>query len=295
MKYATKMMVVPYVPQILDSDKKFVTDLDIQREELLKNKELNTSDKVNLYNNLNLRYLESLNNYKNKTGETKPEFFEILANEIATKTSELIKDQISVIKSNQINNTKLKKKVPKQQIVTQTKIEADDSNETLNLNETFLNNDLKEDQKDINEENHNGIETNLQEEKKVNNETENLYKDITFLKDNAIQFDDYSSFKPTYERINGLDFIYIKNYKDEVLGMCPNGIDLNGLAQYMKKEGNATLESSYKSGSSNSTKGKLRNQKFLQILGRFKNQSAKGIIKKKINKPKKKWLTKKFF
>ena len=36
MKYATKMMVVPYVPQILDSDKKFVTDLDIQREELLK-------------------------------------------------------------------------------------------------------------------------------------------------------------------------------------------------------------------------------------------------------------------
>ena len=77
--------------------------------------------------------------------------------------------------------------------------------------------------------------------------------------------------------------------------MCPNGIDLNGLAQYMKKEGNETLESSYKSGSTNSVKGKLRNQKFLQILERFKNQSANGIIKKKINKPKKKWLTKKFF
>ncbi len=49
MKYATKLMVVPYVPTIEDPQRKQITDLDAHISEILNNKSINIEGKIKAY------------------------------------------------------------------------------------------------------------------------------------------------------------------------------------------------------------------------------------------------------
>jgi hypothetical protein len=52
MKYATKLMVVPFVKKIEDPETKYVNDLDDGMSEILNNKSLSVTDKISRYNDL---------------------------------------------------------------------------------------------------------------------------------------------------------------------------------------------------------------------------------------------------
>ena len=57
MKYATKFMVVPYVPRLENSDEKFLTNLDSEMSRILTNQKMSTDEKVKMYNQALQRFI----------------------------------------------------------------------------------------------------------------------------------------------------------------------------------------------------------------------------------------------
>ena len=50
MKFATKLMVVPYVNKLEDPVDKYLFDLDIEMSEILERKDISIEEKLSLYN-----------------------------------------------------------------------------------------------------------------------------------------------------------------------------------------------------------------------------------------------------
>ena len=59
MRHATKLMVVPFVPQIQNPTEKLLNDIDEKRIEYLKDKNLTQSQRNQLYNQESIRYVQN--------------------------------------------------------------------------------------------------------------------------------------------------------------------------------------------------------------------------------------------
>jgi hypothetical protein len=99
MRHATKLMVVPYVPQIQNPTEKILNDIDEKRTEYLTNKNLNQSQRNQLYNQESIRYIQNAQKFNNSNKDYEPNFIQLLTAEIADKTYSKIKPQIDSLQS----------------------------------------------------------------------------------------------------------------------------------------------------------------------------------------------------
>jgi len=125
MKYASKLMVVPYVPHIQSKEEHILHNIDEKRNQIIDNPNLSTSDKLKIYNQYSLKYKENLEKF-NQNNKYEPNFIDILTSQIVDKTYEKIKPEldkkatISVIKPENvtpeksfITNNQPKSKIPR--------------------------------------------------------------------------------------------------------------------------------------------------------------------------------------
>jgi len=97
MKYASKFVVVPYVPQIKNPIEDQITSLDQKMSNILHDKSLPVDVKVKLYNKTLLEYNKSLNNYnlttssdsKNKLAEQSSRFVDAMIQKLEPQLTKI--------------------------------------------------------------------------------------------------------------------------------------------------------------------------------------------------------------
>ena len=99
MRHATKLMVVPFVPQIQNATEKILNDIDEKRIEYLKDKNLTQSQRNQLYNQESIRYVQNAQKFNNSNRDYEPNFIQLLTAQIADKTYSKIKPQIDSIQA----------------------------------------------------------------------------------------------------------------------------------------------------------------------------------------------------
>ena len=99
MKYANKLMVVPYVPR-LESNPQEAQILDIDKEmgSILHDQTKNTDQKVKLYNQALVKFNDNLNRYKLVNEERQDQSSQVFSDLITSKVYEKIQPDLEIIK-----------------------------------------------------------------------------------------------------------------------------------------------------------------------------------------------------
>ena len=123
MKYANKLMVVPYVPRINDNPKeKQILSIDQDMEEILKDKTISADQKVRLYNQALLKYNDNLSRYNLSNASEKDQsdniFTDKLASKIGEKLPQLVNIKQEIKNENKEPNTPIKSEVKNKQEVS---------------------------------------------------------------------------------------------------------------------------------------------------------------------------------
>ena len=86
MKYASKLMVVPYVPTIENPEETHVYTVDRDMEDILHNPNItNEDDKIKLYYQALLKYRNVLDRYNMTNASSQNKSMEVFASQIADK------------------------------------------------------------------------------------------------------------------------------------------------------------------------------------------------------------------
>lgn len=123
MKYATKLMVVPYVPKLENPSEKYLVDLDSEMSKVLNDKNLQIDQKVKLYNQTLQRFMVNYDSPINATSTVNFKPIESNENEIKKEKEDIKQD---VKEENKIsldeNLVSIKKTKKKKSNESQTKI-----------------------------------------------------------------------------------------------------------------------------------------------------------------------------
>ena len=109
MKYANKLMVVPYVPRIENPTEKQILSLDQEMELVLNDKNKQVDEKVKMYNQVLTKYISNLKKF-NMTQDNQRDYVEEVSSQIADKMFSKIKPELDSFKNRSIQ------KIPKVQI-----------------------------------------------------------------------------------------------------------------------------------------------------------------------------------
>ena len=99
MKYANKLMVVPYVPRIENPAEKQIFTLDQEMESILNDKTKTIDDKIKLYNQTLSKYNKTLENYNITNATQGQDYVETMASQVADQTYAKFKPDIDALKN----------------------------------------------------------------------------------------------------------------------------------------------------------------------------------------------------
>ena len=283
MKYATKLMVVPYVPRIEVPQESKVLTLDDEIYDIINNKKLSVSDKVQLYNQTLLKYKDNLELYNNNDKIEQKNYIDTISSQFVDKVKKEINHEI---KAESIKNEPIEKN------------EGIENNESIQENDTFFEdtyeNNLQTDQE-------------LQAEKVVEKPIDKKPIDLgKFRKQGNSYYVGKSKleFVELNLDVKGKQISYIvpKGWSSEgrlikLQTDFPNGFNTKELSDYLYEKGVSEIEAYGNIAKATNMKSRNINDKFLEIAEKFKKQTGSGTKLKHLTKSTKKinWLYKKFF
>ena len=94
MKYANKLMVVPYVPRLENPSETQIFSLDNEMQQVLHDKNQHVDQKVKMYNQILSKYMSTLDNYKVSNAYRDEDNQGSFSSQIAEKTYSKIKPEI---------------------------------------------------------------------------------------------------------------------------------------------------------------------------------------------------------
>ena len=109
MKYAHKLMVVPYVPRIENPAETQIFTLDEEMESILSDKTKSIDDKIKLYNQTLSKYNKTLENFNLSNAAQNDNYVETMASQVADKTYSKFKPDIDNLKNKQTQKIITKK------------------------------------------------------------------------------------------------------------------------------------------------------------------------------------------
>ena len=303
MKYAHKLMVVPYIPRIENPVEIQIFTLDQQMESVLNDRAKTIDDKIKLYNQILMKYNTTLQNFNLSNKPEQLNYVDTLSSQVAEKMYSKIKPDLDSI------NEKEPEKIITKRIfhirpknTNKRRIKKDRMNE--DFNKTAFNEELYRTAYD---------NTKLEmsddddEEVEVPQTTNAPYKTYSFLDVKTPEESDESSNKKvTITTDDTADLYMIKtsaNNKQYIVPpkitedafnrmqeAAPNGVLLEDIIKYLKKDGRIDLKQTLQSDRPNLI-SKQRNNFFIQLNKKFKQQDGEGLK----NKKKKHWTFKSFF
>ena len=85
MKFANKLMVVPYVPSIENPNETHIYDLDKEMELILHDKTKTIDEKVKLYNQQLSKYIKTVDQYNLSKAQEHENYIDLFSSKIADK------------------------------------------------------------------------------------------------------------------------------------------------------------------------------------------------------------------
>ena len=98
MKYATKLMVVPYQPRIDNPTQTHIFKLEEQMRSVMDDPSLKPDDKVKLYNQALGRYTKSVDDYNLSNATADSNYVNNMSSNIASATYDKFKDDMAILK-----------------------------------------------------------------------------------------------------------------------------------------------------------------------------------------------------
>ena len=294
MKYAHKLMVVPYVPRIENPTETQIFTLDQEMESILNDKTKSIDDKIKLYNQTLGKYNKTLENYNISNATQGQDYVETIASQVADQTYAKFKPDIDELKNRAPEKITEKiratgqdwRGLMKKRRVKQEVDEKDELYKTINedLYKTAFD-ETKFQMCDEEPKEEEEITSNLNDA--LINDTPLNKKTVTIANPNTPD-------KLFEIRVgdNGKEYLVpptitldaFKRMQEEV----PNGVNLVEAKKYMNKEGKFDLFQTIKSQKANRI-SRERNDFFINLNKEYKLQDGQGLNKKN------NWKFKKFF
>ena len=300
MKYAHKLMVVPYVPRIENPAETQIFTLDEEMESILSDKTKSIDDKIKLYNQTLSKYNKTLENFNLSNAAQNDNYVETMASQVADKTYSKFKPDIDNLKNKQTQKIITKKifrigpgLTTKKRRVKQEAASNEELYKTMNedLYKTAIddpNNELSENDDEEEDEDENNIEPKtsiLNSALKNDTFSEDISK-----KKVTIATSETEKLFEVKTSSNGKQYIVPPRITEDAFvrmqEAAPNGVNTDDIIKHMKSEGKIELFKKVKSQIPQLA-SRERNNFFISINKEFKLQDGQGL--------KSQWAFKKFF
>ena len=282
MKYANKLMVVPYVPHIDNPTQTQIFTLDQEMEEILYDKGKNVDEKVKLYNQALNKYNKAVENFNTANASADMDYVDTFSSQLADKMYSKIKPDIETLKEPYV--TQSIKNEPRQSNKKRTRVKL---NKTVNEKFDTTKSEMNDSSFDLADANSVFFDDQL-ENAQTSKKTVTIASPSKFYKNEEKPYKIFTAEnKAQYVVPVGITDTRLKELQE----LAPNGVDVERAMKYMNTEGERIIneELAQKSGQAN-IQTRARNTYYIEMNKKFlKEQEGKGLSHAKT------WNFKKFF
>ena len=315
MKYANKLMVVPYVPRLENASESQIFSLDNEMAQILNDKNKQVDEKVKLYNHILSKYMSSLENYNMSNVNRQEDNTASFSSLIADKTYSKIKTEMDSFKSNDHGEQKLqikpqklvsnvKKLEPKENKVLQkqdpptiskiakfiepNKVETKPESMVEEANQETIMNETTTIMPEL--------ETSVLPLESTSPETsQNVATKMERGKFEVVKTVSFAGDEKVYEVRKNNNSSYLvprtitENAYSKLLRDLPDGVDIDNLINYIKQDGLKNMKHSIdKHKDTTNIYNKMLNEWFVKANTSYQNQKGSALITNK-------WIFKKYF